>query len=393
MRVLALNCGSATLKFDVVESGTGDRLAAGIVDGIGRRAEASLTAGAATLTRGVEIADHAAAFETALALLREAGLLAGVDAVGHRVVHGGATFRAAVRVDGAVVEALATVSDLAPLHNGPALAVIREGQRVLAAELPTVAVFDTAFFSALPAAAAQYALPRELSERYGIRRYGFHGLAHGYMARRLRALRPELAAPRLVTLQLGGGCSAAATRDGAPLDTSMGFTPLEGLVMGTRSGDLDPSLPLFLQREAGLSVEEVEALLNKRSGLLGLSGRSADLRELLAAAAAGEADSALAVEVFCARIRKYVGAYLAVLGGADAVVFGGGIGENSAIVRARVCAGFEWAGLTLDPALNETAVGREARISAAGSPIEAWVIRVEEASVIATEVASLLGGA
>jgi acetate kinase len=205
------------------------------------------------------------------------------------------------------------------------------------------------------------------------------------MVQRFRRLRPEIEGPRLVTLQLGNGCSAAASVDGRPLDTSMGFTPLEGLIMGTRSGDVDPSLPLFLSEKEGLSTAEVASLLNTRSGLLGLSGRSHDMRDLLTAAAAGDQRSELAVAAFCYRVKKYLGAYLAALGGADAVIFGGGIGENSADVRRRVCDGMEWAGLELDAGLNAAASGRETKLAKDSSRVEAWTVTVDEAAVIARD--------
>jgi acetate kinase len=209
------------------------------------------------------------------------------------------------------------------------------------------------------------------------------------MVRRYEGLRPGVARPRLITLQLGNGCSAAATLGGEPVDTSMGFTPLEGLIMGTRSGDIDPSLPLFLAQREGVSIDDVASLLNERSGLLGLSGRSRDMRELLDAAA-GDAASAFAIDAFCYRARKYVGAYMAVLGGADAIVFGGGIGEHSPEVRARICAGLEWAGVSVDGTRNESAAGADARIGAEGAAVDVWVMRVDEGSIIAGDVLACL---
>jgi acetate kinase len=305
------------------------------------------------------------------------------------VVHGGLRFRASTRIDAEVIEAVRAASELAPLHNGPALAVI-EAACERFGSLPGVACFDTAFFADLPDTAARYAIPKDLSERHGIRRFGFHGLAHGDMVRRYLALRPELRAPRLVTLQLGNGCSAAASLGGKPIDTSMGYTPLEGLIMGTRSGDLDPALPLRLQALTGMPAEEVEAMLNEKSGLLGLSGRSADMRDLLAGEADGGPDCALAVEAFCARTKKYVGGYAALLGGLDALVFGGGIGEHNPSIRRRVCEGLAWAGLRLDEGANERATGDDVRISASESTIDVWVMQVDEAAVIARETFALL---
>jgi acetate kinase len=396
MRVLAINCGSSSLKFDVLDvRGAGlqvARTAWGSVDRIGAEATCALRAGTTLIERSTPVADHAQAFTVAAAMLQEAGLAVGVEAVGHRVVHGGARFHAPALIDGAVIAAIEAATKLAPLHNGPALAAI-EAARAHMGATPMVATFDTAFYAGLPDVAAQYALPQDLRQRLGIRRFGFHGLAHRFMVERFRMLRPDVARPRLVTLQLGNGCSATASLDGRPLDTSMGFTPLEGLIMGTRSGDLDPSLPLFISRQGGLSLDEVETLLNSQSGLLGLSGISNDMRDLLQAEAAGDRGAAQAVESFCYRARKYIGAYLAVLGGADAVVFGGGIGEHSAEVRRRICAGLEWAGLLVDAKANEAGFVEERSFSARGSRIEAWIVPVDEANVIARDVVACLAAA
>jgi acetate kinase len=350
----------------------------------------TLTRGGSIEARNIETRDHADAFETTYKALDQIGLMDSIDAVGHRVVHGGLRFRTATRIEAGVIEAIREATDLAPLHNRPALAVIEAAQERLGANMPMVACFDTAFFAELPDVASRYAIPKEVSERYGIRRFGFHGLAHGDMVRRFQALRPDVPRPRLITLMLGGGCSATASFDGAPVDTSMGYTPLEGLVMGTRSGDIDPALPLRLQALSGQSAGEIEALLNEGSGLLGLSGRSGEMRDLAPAAASGDQEAAFAIELFCTSVRKYIGAYLAILGSADAIVFGGGIGENMPEVRARICQGFEWAGLQLDAQANGAPNLAEARISTAGSSIDAWVMRVDEAAVIARETAAVL---
>jgi acetate kinase len=392
MRVLVINCGSSSLKFDLIDvegrSAQVRRLARGIIDRVGGEAIAELTSEAGTVHRPAAAPDQEAALAEAVALLADAGLLAAIDAVGHRVVHGGSAYTEPAVIDDEVVAAIESASALAPLHNGPALAAIRAARRRFAAT-PMVACFDTAFYARLPQVAALYALPLELSRRLAIRRYGFHGLAHRYMVERFRALRPEVARPRLITLHLGNGCSATASLGGRPLDTSMGFTPLEGLIMGSRSGDLDPALPLFIAEREDLSLAEVETLLNFRSGLRGLSGLSNDMRDLVAAAAMGNERAALAVDAFCYRVRKYVGAYLSVLGGVDAVVFGGGIGENSVEVRERVCRGLEWTGLRFDQAANRSPAGGDRRVSAAG-PVEAWVVAVDEASVLARDTAACL---
>jgi acetate kinase len=391
MRILTINCGSATLKFDVLDTSALEptnisRIASGIVDGIGRNSVASLSvAGNARKVR-TPADDHNEAFALAVGMLRKAGLLSGIEAVGHRVVHGGIRFREPVLIENEVIAAIEAAGNLAPLHNRPAVAVIRAAKADLGEAMPMVATFDTAYYNSLPDVAARYALPKELSERLGIRRFGFHGLAHRYMVERYRALQPGIFEARLITLQLGNGCSVTASKDGIPVDTSMGFTPLEGLIMGTRSGDLDPSIPLFLVEREELTIREAEELLNKRSGLLGLSGRSNDMRDVLAAAEAGEPDSELAVRAFCYRAKKYLGAYLAILGGADAVIFGGGIGENLPKIRAGICAGFESAGLEIDATRNGAKLQSDQRISTNTSTIEAWVVQVDEATMIARDV-------
>jgi len=257
--------------------------------------------------------------------------------------------------------------------------------------VPMVAVFDTAYHHSLPLRASTYAIPADLTTKHRIKRYGFHGIAHRFMAERYAAIthRP-LQEVDLVTLQLGNGCSATAIKGGRSVDTSMGFTPLEGLMMGTRSGDIDPSVMSFLSEAEGVKSGEVETWLNTRSGLLGVSGSSHDMRELLEAEAAGDDRAALAVEMFCYRARKYIGAYVAALGGADAVVFGGGIGEQAPSIRARICQGLDWFGLSLDRSLNEAAIGVEERISARDSRVHCYVIPVNEAEIIGQEVVQFL---
>jgi acetate kinase len=393
MHVLTINAGSSSLKFELLEQrhDAWQSVATGQVDRIGRDSHLRLEAGGELrCSEPVEAPDVEAAAELALGRLgREVGL-AGVDAVGHRVVHGGPAFNGPVRIDAAVIKTIEALSDLAPLHNLPSLAAIKVAQARLPSA-PHVAAFDTTFYAGLPEHVALYAIPRELSEKHAIRRYGFHGLAHRYMVRRYLELHPAAGHPRLVTLQLGNGCSVTASAGGAPVETSMGFTPLEGLIMGTRSGDLDPSVPLYIAEKEGLKLDDVESLLNRRSGLLGLSGRSSDMRDLLQAADAGDAGARLAVNAFCHRVRRYLGAYLAVLHGADAILFGGGIGENAAPVRSQVCAGFDYAGLRLDERRNNASPVADARISANGSKMEAWVIAVREAVVIADDILAVVG--
>lgn len=401
MKILVINCGSSTLKFQLLETGQataarGDftKLAHGTIRRIGVEANAEFSLGdGTTIERAAAIADHSEATRMVIEWLNSTGLLrpVGLGAVGHRVVHGGGRFSEAALIDDGVLDTLETASSLAPLHNGPALASIRSLRGMLGTDVPQVAVFDTAFHAGLPDRAGLYAIPRELAEKYGIRRFGFHGLAHRYMMERYAEISSvPVEGLKLITLQLGSGCSAAAIDGGRSVDTSMGFTPLEGLVMATRCGDVDPSLVGFLARRECAEVEEVEDWLNTRSGLLGVSGSSGDMRELLDAERRGDSAAALAIEMFCYRVRKYIGAYLAVLGCVDAIIFGGGIGENAPEVRARALEGFPWCGITLEPQRNEAAVGSEALISADGSNVRVQVVLVDEEIVIARDTVRCL---
>ncbi len=392
MIVLVLNCGSSSLKFAALAVGDGAprRLAGGSVAPLGERAVLTLEReGEAPRRLARAVPDYTAAVEEALHWVAGAVGSARVAAVGHRVVHGGARFRESVVLDDAAIAALEALETLAPLHNGPSVAGIRAARKALGPRLPMVAAFDTAFHATIPEHAARYAIPHDLAERHGIRRYGFHGLAFRSVvdAYARHAGRRDAA---LVGLHLGAGCSAAAIRGRRSLDTSMGLTPLEGLVMATRSGDLDPGLIRYLAEREATTCDEVERWLNHRSGLLGLSGLSADMRELLAREA-DDPRARLAVDVYCYRARKYVGAYLAALGGAEAVVFSGGVGEHAPAVRARITEGLEVFGLRLDATRNEAAVGQAARISADGAGLAAWVIPADEARVIAEETAACLG--
>ena len=371
INVLVLNCGSSSLKFQLLAMPGEDRLARGVVERIG--------------------GDHAAAVQHAVAEAMRAG--GRVDAVGHRIVHGGDRFTEPVVIDEAVTAALDALTELAPLHNGPGVAGIRATRAVLGARVPMVAAFDTAFHAAMPPRAARYALDWEVAERHHVRRYGFHGLSYRYVTGRyasLTGIPPSRAT--FVGLHLGNGCSAVAVRNGTSVDTSMGFTPLEGLVMGTRSGDVDPAVIGYLARAEHVAEAEVERWLNERSGLLGVSGRSGDMRDLLAAEAT-DARAALAIDLFCYRARKYVGAYLAALGGATAVVFTGGIGEHNPEVRRRICEDMTWCGLALDEARNRATVGKEGVITADGAAVRALVIPTDEERVIARDVAECLARA
>ncbi|HEX7082333.1 MAG TPA: acetate/propionate family kinase [Gammaproteobacteria bacterium] len=387
--LVVFNAGSSSLKFEVFDCRGGLRsVAQGAIRDIGH-AGATLAFGAGSVSVG-PVADAGEA--AGIALDRLLGGLDGfvlraddVAATGHRVVHGGDRFSAPVRVTVSVFDALKSLAPLAPLHNPQSLAVMQAvGERF--PDVPLVAVFDTGFFHALPETARRYAIPAEWSERLGVRRYGFHGIAHEYLARQLDAAG---GARRAVTIHLGQGCSMTALSEGRPVDTSMGFTPLEGLVMGTRSGDVDPGVILYLARQ-GLAWKELEDGLNRGSGLLGLSDASDDVRELLALESDGHAGARRALAIFCMRIRKYLGAYAAVLGGVDAIAFGGGIGENSAEIRARILADMEWLGVDLDAEANACASGRVGRISSARSAVAVHVFPVDEEPLIAAAALDVL---
>jgi acetate kinase len=375
MNVLALNAGSSSLKFRLYRlehpGAVMQKVAGGIVERIGTNYAAAVN----------DVIDR-------IGCIKDAGP---VDAVGHRVVHGGRRFVRPTLIDDDVVETIDALEDLAPLHNGPSLAVIRACRAALGREVPMVAVFDTAFHATIPEHAYRYAIPYEMAERHGIRRFGFHGTSYRHVVARYRDIAGRRTGEALIVFHLGNGCSVTAIREGVSIDTSMGFTPLEGLVMGTRAGDLDPALVSYLARKEGVSPAEVEQCLNERSGLLGLSGHSADMRDLLLREH-GDPRARLAVDVFCYRARKYLGAYLAALGGTHAVVFTGGIGEHQPEVRVRICAGMAWCGLVLDQEQNAKVVGVEGEISAATSVIRTFVIPTDEEAIIARDTVETLRG-
>jgi acetate kinase len=399
VNVLTVNCGSSSLRFRAVDADpdhpAGEPLPwqlDGAAERIGKEGSAiSFTDRPEGPERGDRaFATHEDATSAVLDALHERGLVDDLVATSHRVVHDGGTFVHPTIVDDEVMDALEGLTGLAPLHNRPALDAISTTRRALGPDVPAVAVFDTAFHHDLPSQAARYAIRPELADRHGVRRFGFHGLAHRWMSERFAVRAGTTDPARLITLQLGNGCSAAAIDRGRSIDTTMGLTPLEGLMMGTRSGDVDPGLPHFLAERAGVDTGVVLGWLNHESGLLGVSGRSADMRDLLDAEAAGDERAALAIDMFCYRVRKAIGAYDAALGGATAVVFGGGIGEHAPEIRRRICAGLEHRGLRLDPQRNEAAVGRESTISADGSSIRVEVVPVDEATLLALDAARLL---
>lgn len=401
MKILAINCGSSTLKFELFKVGAGElpsgqeqRLARGIIEKIGGRADIEFSVEQGNgLQETRAVTNHSEASYAVFDWLGSSGLLKKGEpqAIGHRIIHGGDKFSEPTLIDDEVIAAIDALSELAPLHNQPSLDAIRAAREVLGPTVPQVATFDTTFHSTLPPWVSRYAIPPELAEKHCIRRYGFHGLAHRYMMERYATITGmPLEQVKLITLQLGNGCSATAIDRGRSVDTSMGFTPLEGLMMGTRSGDVDPTLAGFLARREKVDIEITENWLNTRSGLLGVSGRSRDMRELLDAEREGDKLATLAIEMFCYRVKKYLGSYLTVLGGANAIIFGGGIGENAVAVRARILAGMEWCGLKLDNNRNLAAIERESRISADDAKLHAYVIPVNEALIIARDTAHYL---
>ena len=411
MNVLVLNCGSSSLKFQIVAtdlariaSNTDTRLARGSIERIGGASLIALQAEGKPAERSAApVRDHRAAVELVLrwacaadSAVESVKSVHDIEAVGHRVVHGGEFFSKSVLIDAAVLRGVEDCIELAPLHNPANLKGIAAAREVFGAGLPQVAVFDTAFHQTLPETAFLYAIPYQLYRRHKIRRYGFHGTSHRYVAYRYRQIKNiERNAVNIITLHLGNGCSAAAIKRGDSIDTSMGMTPLEGLVMGTRAGDADLSIVDFLVGKEGLSVGEVESLLNKQSGLLGISGLTNDMRELLAEANENnDRRACLAIEIFCLRAAKYVGAYLAAMNGADALVFTGGIGENSPEIRRRICQNLGWFGLELDDRQNDLhAAGREGLISRENARLQAYVIPTDEELLIARDTVRAVLGA
>jgi acetate kinase len=378
MNIWTINAGSSSLKYAIFAGGSGGDPR----DNCVLRAKAAATAGAEV--------------ECLMNIVRQHGE-SPPHAIAHRVVHGGAAYSAPASITRDVLDTIARLAPLAPLHNPVALRWIAACRGVFGDAVPQIAMFDTAFFAALPEAAWRYALPRRLADRNSLRRFGFHGIAHEYMWREFSVRRPQLdRGGRLITLQLGAGCSAAAVLNGAPQDTSMGFSPFEGLVMATRAGDIDAGLLLHLQRELGYDIRTLEQLLSRESGLLGLSSgergdsaASASASELLRS---GSRAAEIAIDIYCRRIAKYIGAYATVLGGLDGIVFGGGVGENVAGVRERVVSRLQFLGAHLDAASNAAQSDSARRISAPQSAIDLWVIPVDEESQLAAAALALHPG-
>ena len=408
MNILVLNCGSSSLKFQLIatdleriERNDDRRLAHGTIERIGGAAIITLTAeGKVPQRSAAPIRDMRSAVETIVRWLvsDESGIanmngLADIQAIGHRVVHGGEHFSESVIITDDILRGIEDCIELAPLHNPANISGILAAREIFGKGIVQVAVFDTAFHQTLPEKSFLYALPYQLYRRHKIRRYGFHGTSNRYVCYRYRTL---MNIPReqvnVIALHLGNGCSATAIKGGKSIDTSMGMTPLEGLVMGTRAGDFDPAIIDFIAAKEGLSPLEIESIVNKQSGLLGLSGLTNDMRDLLAESKEnGDRRSRLAIEIFCYRASKYIGSYLAAMNGTDAVIFTGGIGENSPEVRRLICENLSWFGVELEPQSNESLVGGvEGIISKDGSRLKVFVIPTNEELLIARDTARLM---
>lgn len=394
MKVLVLNSGSSSIKYQFIDTDKRIALAKGLVDRIGMSGAvlSHQRYDGNNIKIAGEILDHQIAVEYVLGVMlsKNHGVIddkKDIDAVGHRVVHGGETFSDSVFINDEVVKVLQDNIELAPLHNPPNIKGIQACQRILP-DIPQCGVFDTAFHSHMPPKSYLYGIPYELYKKYKIRRYGFHGTSHLYVSQRAAdLLEKDIKELKIITAHLGNGCSMAAVKHGQSMDTTMGFTPLEGLLMGTRSGDLDPSLILYIMGKEGLTVGEASTLLNKHSGLIGISGESSDMREILSAVKDNQQRSKWAFEIFCYRIKKYVGAYTAAMGGLDALVFTGGIGENSKEIREEVCKEMEFLGIHLDDLKNENS---EEIISSENSKVSVMRISTNEELVIALDTAKIV---
>lgn len=397
MIVLVINCGSSSIKYQLIETESKKKLISGLVERIG--AVTSIIKheipGQKPIKQTLALDNHTAALTEIMTFLQNNPYqviesLDQIKAVGHRVVHGGETFKDSVLIDDDVIHAIEDAVDLAPLHNPPNLKGIEAAKKAMP-NIPHVAVFDTAFHHTLPPEAYLYAIPNRLYRRYKIRRYGFHGTSHYYVTRRYYALNNvSRNDTKLISCHLGNGSSVCAVKNGNSIDTSMGFTPLAGLAMGTRTGDIDPSILFYLIEKEELSLKSLHELLNRHSGLLGLSGYAADMRDLINEMNNGDYRCKQAVDVYCYRIKQYIGSYMAAMNGCDAILFTAGIGENSALIRELVLSNLEYMGIQLDKEANNNAIGNgEQLISTADSPIKVYVIPTNEELVIALDAAKI----
>ena len=396
MKVLVINCGSSSLKYQLIDSRSEEVLAAGLCERIGIDGRMTHTPSSGnTVVKNDPLPDHGAAIQAVLSALTDKAhgvisSLGEIGAVGHRLVHGGEKFAASVIINDEVIAEVEACNDLAPLHNPANLIGVRACRQIMP-DVPMVGVFDTAFHQTMPPKAYLYGIPHQYYQEHKVRRYGFHGTSHNYVAKRvhhLAELDPDNS--RVIVCHLGNGASVTAVKNGKSVDTSMGLTPLEGLIMGTRSGDLDPGVIEYIAKKEHMTLEEVLKVLNKESGVLGLSGVSSDFRDLTEAMEQGNEQAAVAVEAFCYRVAKHIGAYTAALNGVDAIVFTAGIGENAAHIRSMVCEYLGFLGITIDEEKNVVR-GKETEISTPDSKVAVFVIPTNEELAIARETAALLG--
>ena len=396
MKVLVINCGSSSLKYQLIDSRSEEVLAAGLCERIGIDGRMTHTpSGGDTVVKNDPLPDHGAAIQSVLSALTDKAhgvisSLSEIGAVGHRLVHGGEKFAASVIINDEVIAEVEACNDLAPLHNPANLIGVRACRQIMP-DVPMVGVFDTAFHQTMPPKAYLYGIPHQYYQEHKVRRYGFHGTSHNYVSQRvhhLAELDPDNS--RVIVCHLGNGASVTAVKNGKSVDTSMGLTPLEGLIMGTRSGDLDPGVIEYIAKKEHMTLEEVLKVLNKESGVLGLSGVSSDFRDLAEAMEQGNEQAAVAVEAFCYRVAKHIGAYTAALNGVDAIVFTAGIGENAAHIRSMVCEYLGFLGITIDEEKNAVR-GKETEISTPDSKVAVFVIPTNEELAIARETAALLG--
>lgn len=396
MKVLVINCGSSSLKYQLIDSRSEEVLASGLCERIGIDGRMTHTpTGGDTVVKNIPLPDHGAAIQAVLSALTDKAhgvlnSLSEIGAVGHRLVHGGEKFAASVIINDEVIAEVEACNDLAPLHNPANLIGVRACRQIMP-DVPMVGVFDTAFHQTMPPKAYLYGIPHQYYQEHKVRRYGFHGTSHNYVSQRvhhLAELDPDNS--RVIVCHLGNGASVTAVKNGKSVDTSMGLTPLEGLIMGTRSGDLDPGVIEYIAKKEHMTLEEVLKVLNKESGVLGLSGVSSDFRDLTEAMEQGNEQAAVAVEAFCYRVAKHIGAYTAALNGVDAIVFTAGIGENAAHIRSMICEYLGFLGITIDEEKNAVR-GKEAEISTPDSRVAVFVIPTNEELAIARETAALLG--
>lgn len=394
MKILVVNCGSSTLKFQLIDSETEQVSASGVCERIGLGGNLTYKAHGEKHEEEVDFPDHAVAIKKVLAMLLDdklgvLGSLEEINAIGHRLVHGGESFSSSVVITEEVIKQIEACNDLAPLHNPANLLGVRACQEVMPG-VPNVAVFDTAFHQTMPKKAYLYGLPKEYYEKYGVRRYGFHGTSHSFVSNRLAELAGlDREHSKMIICHIGSGASISAIKDGKSIDTSMGMTPLEGLVMGTRSGDIDPAIIEYICNKENMTVEEVTSVLNKKSGALGISGVSNDYRDLVEAMQSGNEDAKNALEVMVYRVAKYIGAYFVALGGVDAIALTAGAGENNYEVREMICSSLGALGVVLDTEANKVR-GKEALLTKPESKVPVWAVLTNEELAIARETARLV---